>query len=410
MSSTMPIGTRAKLSAMMFLQFMMLPVWFVPMLAYVTKLSPAGSPWPYRCGLIMAFGTFSFPFFGMFADRFMNGENVLAFCNFVSAALLACAYTVKDPAVLFVTLVLVMLFYMPTWSLTATIAMANSPAAAFPQIRLFGSLGWVASAVFSIVGTKWLGIENFDSTPCIFMAGAIAAMSGGILAFFLPPTLPKAKDRPMSLVDALGLRALVLFKRTDMAVFAILILLAMIPFQWYNVYCGQYLAEKGVNYLTVTMNLGQVFELIFMLTIPFILRKVGYKWAMVIGLGALAIRYGAFYWGASQNLVAGDFGGILVHGLIFGLLVVGSQMYVDAVAPAELRGQAQGLIGLILFGLGTLLSNFVFDLILGHNTVTDAATQAVRHHWGQPYLIAFVISVVLMVLMAVVFKPAVQMK
>jgi hypothetical protein len=304
-----------------------------------------------------------------------------------------------------------MLFYMPTWSLTATIAMANSTTGAFPQIRVFGSLGWVAAAIFSIVGAKVFGIENFDGTPCIFMGGAITALLGGVLAFFLPATPPRAKGQPMSIAEALGLRALVLFKRADFAVFAILILLAMIPFQWYGVYCGQYLAEKGFKYLTLTMNIGQVFELIFMLLIPFILKKAGYKWAMVIGLGALVVRYGAFYLGASQGWIAGDLGGILVHGLIFGLLIVGSQMYVDAVAPAELRGQAQGLIGLIMFGLGTLLSNFVFDIILKGNVVVDVATQTViGHNWTQPYGIAFIISAVLMILMAVAFKPAVQDK
>src|SRR5690606_41881544 len=61
----------------------------------------------------------------------------------------------------------------------------------------------------------------------------------------LPATPPPAKGQPMSVVDTLGLRALVLFKRYDFAVFATLILLAMIPFQWYNVYGGQYLKEKG---------------------------------------------------------------------------------------------------------------------------------------------------------------------
>ncbi len=406
MPSTMPIGVRVKLSAMMFLQYMMLPVWFLPMFAYVTKMSPEGSPWPFWCGLIMAFGTITSPLFGMFCDRLMNSERVLAICNFAAAALLAWAYSIREPGTLFVALLLVMLFYMPTWSLTATIAMSNSTTEAFPQIRVFGTLGWVAAAVFSIVGTKVFGIQDFDATAYIFLGGAIAAVLAGVLALILPPTPPKAKGQPMSLVDTLGLRALVLFKRADFAVFATLILLAMVPFQWYLVYCGQYLTEKGFKYLTVTMNLGQVFELVFMLMIPFIIRKAGYKWAMVLALATLAVRYGAFYLGASQGLIAGDIGGILVHGLIFGLLIVGSQMYVDAAAPAELRSQAQGLIGLIMFGGGTLLSNYVFDVILKRNEVVDPATNAVTHNWEPPYLTALAIALVLMVLMAVAFKPA----
>ena len=406
--TSMPLNTRIKLSAMMFLQFMMLPCWFIPMFAYVNKME-GGAQWAFWCGMIMAFGNITAPLFGMFSDRFLNSEKVLALCNFAGAGLLLWAWKIQDPKMLFVCLLLVMLFYMPTWAITANIAMSNSTTAAFPQIRVFGSLGWVASAVFSVIGTKCLGIENFDSTSNIFLSGAIASVLGGVLAFFLPPTPPKAKGTPMSIADALGLKAFVLFKRPDFLVFGVLILLAMIPFQWYNVYNGQYLAEKGFKFLTLTTNLGQVFELVFMLMIPFILKKAGYKWGMVIGLLALVTRYGCFYLGAT-GVNALDFGGIFVHGLIFGLLIIGSQMYVDAAAPAELRGQAQGLIGLITFGGGTLLSNWVFDKILAANEIKDVATGAVTHLWTKPYLYAVVMAAVLAVLMAVFFQPRTEKK
>ncbi len=407
MSNSMPMGTRVKLSAMMFLQYMILPVWFIPMFPYITKMAPEGSILPLLCGMIMGFGALASPIFGMFVDRLMNSEKVLALCNFATAVLLAYAYTVKTPGALFVTLLLVMVFYMPTWSLTATIAMGSSTTEAFPQIRVFGTLGWVASAIFSIVGTKVFGIAQFDSTPHIFAAGAIAAVMAGVLALFLPPTPPPAKGEKMSVVDTLGLRALVLLKRPDFLVFSVLILLAMVPFQWYNVYNSTYLSERGYEYLTGVMNLGQVLELVFMLMIPVILKKAGYKWGMVLGLLALAFRYVMFYLGASYGLRICDYSGILIHGLIFGMLVVGSQMYVDAAAPSDLRGQAQGFIGLIMFSLGTFLSNFVFDGILKKNVITEGPNIG-KHVWTTPYLIALVMAVVLAVLMAVAFKPAVR--
>ena len=405
MTAQMPIATRVKLSAMMFLQFMILPVWFIPMFPYITKMAPEGSSLPMLCGMIMGFGALASPLFGMFADRHMNSEKVLALCNFASAALLGYAYTVSSPKILFITLLLVMVFYMPTWSLTATIAMQNSTTEAFPQIRVFGTLGWVASAVFSIVGTKVFGIQNFDSTNYIFLGGAIGAVMAGALAFALPATEPPAKGKPASVVDALGLRALVLLKRPDFLVFSVLILLAMVPFQWYNVYNSLYLKERGYQYLTGVMNLGQVLELVFMLLIPVILKKAGYKWAMVLGLLALAFRYGAFLLGVTTGANVGDFAGILIHGLIFGMLIVGSQMYVDAAAPAELRGQAQGLIGLIMFSLGTFFSNYVFDIVLNKSATVDAVTKVVSHNWVQPFTIALVISLTLAVLMSLTFKP-----
>ena len=395
----MPVQMRIKLSAMMFLQFMMLPVWFVPMFPYVQNL-PGGAQWAFWCGMIMGFGTLASPLFGMFADRFLNAEKVLALCNFICAGLLGGCYFVKDPAVLFFLLLAVMVVYMPSWSLTATIAMANSTTAAFPQIRVFGSLGWVASAIFSIVGVKVLGIADFDSTPCIFAAGAIAAALGGILAFMLPATPPKAKGTPMSIVDALGLRALSLFKDPVFFIFATLLFLAMIPFQWYMVYNPAYLQESGFKYLTVTMNLGQVGELCFMLLIPVILKKFGYKWAMVIGLCALTFRYACFYGSAAAGMAALDFGGILVHGLIFGLLIIGAQMYVDDFAPPELRNQAQGLVMLITGGIGVFASNFVFQKLLDANVREGGG-----HNWSAPFLVALVAAVVLTALMAICFNP-----
>lgn len=402
----MPFKMRVKLSAMMFLQFMMLPVWFVPMFPYVQNL-PGGGQWAFWCGLIMGFGMLASPLFGMFADRFLNSEKVLALCNFACAALLGACYFMKDPAILFFLLLAVMIVYMPSWSLTATIAMANSTTAAFPQIRVFGTLGWVASGIFSIIGVKCLGIADFDSTPCIFAAGALAAALGGVLAFTLPATPPKAKGTPMSVVDALGLRAFSLLKDPVFFVFAVLLFLAMVPFQWYLVYNPAYLQESGFKYLTVTQNLGQVGELCFMLLIPVLLKKFGYKWAMVIGLGALTFRYACFYGSAAMGVTALDFGGILVHGLVFGLLIIGAQMYVDDFAPAELRNQAQGLVMLITGGVGVFASNFVFQHLLDANASKSIVNgvEKVSHDWSVPFLVALGAAAVLTVAMAVCFNP-----
>ena len=408
MSGSMSIGMRFKLSAMMFLQFMMLPVWFIPMYAYV-KSMPDGGNWAFWCGIIMGLGTFSSPLIGMFADRFLNSERVLSICNFICGALLIWATYIKSPSLLFWVLLGAKIFYMPSWSLTATISMANSTREAFPTIRVFGSLGWVAAAVFSIVGTKYFGIKNFDSTPYIFLCGGGTAIVAGILSLFLPATPPQAKGKPMSAIDALGLRALVLLKDPMFCIFAVLILLVMIPFQWYMVYNGTFLKEQGFQYQTAIMNIGQVFEIIFMLLIPIILKKLGYKWAMVMGFAALIFRYICFYGAVKLGYQWLDFGGILIHGLIFGLLVVGSQMYVDVAAPAELRNQAQGLINLILSGAGAFLSNLVFEKVLNANVVEKAATATTPattvHNWESPYLLALGMAIVLTIALAVLFNP-----
>ena len=386
------------LSVMMFLQFMMLPVWFVPMFPYVQALPDSGS-WVVWCGLIMGFGTFTSPLFGMFADRFLNAEKVLAICNFIGAALLLCASAVRSPAVMFVVLLGAMCFYMPTWSLTATIALAHSTKRTFPRIRVFGTVGWVASSVFSLVGAKCFGIADFDSTSWIFVAGAAVSLAAALFSFLLPATEPVAKGTPMSVSDALGLKALVLFKDASFRTFAILLLLAMLPFQWYNVYCGAYLKETGFQYLTLTMNLGQAGEIGFMLLVPVIIGRFGSKTALMIALAALALRNLCFF-GATQGSAFAflDFGGILIHGLIFGILIVGSQMFIDEVAPKELRNQAQGLVNLLTAGVGVFASNFLFDAVLSRGVAPGA------HNWPVAYVVAIALASLAFVAVAAGFK------
>ena len=386
---------------MMFVQFLMLPVWLIPLLPYVQGLE-GGKDWVFACGLLMGIGTFASPLVGMFADRFLNAEKVLAICNALTAALLGAAFFVKDPAVLFGVMLAAMLVYMPTWSVSSAIVLAHAPAATFARIRAIGSIGWVASGLFSVIGAKFFGIGNFDATPWIFASGAAAALLGAAIALTLPATPPRAKGTPMSIVDALGLKAFALFRDPTFAAFGLLITLAMVPFCWYVAYNPVYLAESGFSYLTLTQNLGQVGEIVFMLMVPFIVRKLGYKWALVMGMGAVMFRYAAFLTAVKFGFAAGDFAGILIHGLAFGILCVGAQMYIDGAAPAELKNQAQGLVMLLMNGVGIFLSNLIFDRILGANVI---AADPVRHDWTVPYVIAFIAALAVALAFILLFHP-----
>jgi sugar phosphate permease len=99
--------------------------------------------------------------------------------------------------------------------------------------------------------------------------------------------------------------------------------------------------------------------------IPWIISRFGFRRAMVIAFAAMSLRYGCFLLSSSLGLHIFDFGGILIHGLIFGILIIGSQMHIDEIAPRELRNQAQGLVMLLSAGIGIFTSNFVFDAVIG---------------------------------------------
>ena len=188
---------------MMFLQYMMLPVWLLPLLPYINTLD-GGTDWMFAFGILTGVGTFASPFVCMFADRFFNSERVLAACNLVTAVLLGAAYFTASLPVLFVLLLAALVAYMPTWSVTSAIAMEHSSPVSFPRYRTLGSIGWVVSGVFSVAAAKWFGVGDFDLSRRIFAAGAVLAAAGAAYAATLPRTPPKGRGGPLPCLDRGG--------------------------------------------------------------------------------------------------------------------------------------------------------------------------------------------------------------
>ena len=391
--------TVARLALMMFLQYMMLPVWLLPLLPYLETVK-GGADWMFAFGILTGVGTFASPFVCMFADRYFNSEKVLAACNGVTAVLLGASYFTTSLPVLFALLLTALVAYMPTWSVTSAIAMEHVSPVAFPRYRTLGSLGWVASGLFSVVAAQCFDVRDFDLSRRIFVAGAALAAAGAAFAFCLPKTEPKAKGTPLSVADALGLKAFSLFRDPRFAAFSLLLFLAMVPFQWYLVYNPVYLAESGFRYITMTQNVGQVAEIVFLLLVPFAVRRFGYRVAFSAGFFFLTLRYAFFFAAARFGFPVGDFGGILTHGLIFGLVVVVGQMYTGDYAPPELRNQAQGLVILLTSGLGLFASNLVMHPLVAWSVRPDG-----RHEWSLPFLVALVLSALLTVAAATLFRP-----
>lgn len=401
MHNTMTISNRIKLSAMMFFQFMLFAVFWSQLATYLDKIGVSG----LSKSLIlssMAIGCLASPIIGMIADRFFPSQKVLAAVNLLGAVFLAIAGMQSNPVTVFACLLAFMLCYMPTWGLTGAIAMSHSPSDKFPQIRVFGSIGWWASGAFSLVAIKVLKVPGFDGTATPLFCGAAVSLVSALLALTLPNTAPPAKGQPMSVMDALGLRALSLMKDRNFAVFILVSFLAMIPFTIYWSYCSVFLEAQGFKYITITMNWGQFAEMFLMLMVTVALAKMGVKWAMAIGLLAMVLRYVVFYLGGVYQIEALYFVGILVHGIIFGFFFVGGQIYIARKAPKEIQAQAQGFIFLITFGLGLLVGNFANGALIDHYTTTVNSVKA--YDWKSIWAITTGLSVALLALFLLFFK------
>ena len=387
---------RFKLSTMMLLQYMMYAVWWVPLAAYLTNLE-VGSIQKSLILSSMAIGCIASPVIGMLADRFFAAQKVLFGLNLINAGMLFLAGTTNNPDLLFICLIIAMLGYMPSWGLTSSIAMVHLPSEQFPKVRVFGSIGWVASGLFSVIFINFLKID-FDGTNIPFYCGAGVSLFAATTNLFLPNTPPLAKGKKASLIDAFGLGTLKLMKDRNFTIFIIFSFLSLLPFAMYYSYFSEFLLNINTKYISVTMNWGVLAEMGFMLLIPFAIKKFGLRKVMIFGLIALVIRYLSFYIGGVVNQSWMYYIGILIHGLIFGFFFVGGQIYIDKKAPAELKAQAQGFIFLVTFGVGLLVGNMICGRIIDHYKSVEG------YNWDAIWGITTISSVVLLVLFMLLFK------
>lgn len=382
------------------MQYMLSAVWWVPLAAYLSHTLKLEV---YQVSLVlsaMAIGAMASSFIGAIADRYFAAEKVLAVLNLLTGVFLlfAAQQTTFPPLMFFV--VMALLCHMPTQSLTSTIAMSHTPSEQFPRIRMFGSVGWVASGIFSIVAIHVMGLPAFDDTNLPMYCGAGVCFVAAILNLKLPHTPPVVdKTAKISVMDITGFSAFSLLKDKNYRNFMILTFLSIIPFTLYHVYGSMILADEQVRNITVTMNFGQLAEMFFLVITTTILVKTGIKKTLIFGIIALLVRYICFYFGAETDMQWFYYIGIIVHGLIFGLFYVGGQVYTDNVAPREMKAQAQGLLFFLVWGVGFLIGTLWNGWLIGLFRVDG------KCDWPVLFIISSICTFIILILFVFAFKP-----
>lgn len=389
-----------RLSAMMFFQYMMFAVWWVPMAAYLVNLGVSRA----MAAVILsstALGSLASPLGGMLADRYFKGQHVLFVSNLVMAVMLLLAAYTSHPLGLFVILLVAMLFYMPTGALVSSIAMTHSPSEMFARIRVWGTIGWIMAGSFSLVSVSWLG-QDFDGTRLPFFFGSALALLTAMINLTLPDTPPRAKGQQATLLDVMGFRSLVMLKDRNFRVFLLLFFFSTIPFSMYWFYFSEYLQSTGYRLITVTMSVGQITEIFILLLVPMAIRRYGLRSTMLVGLVALVVRYLAFYLAGEQAALPWVMTGVAVHGVIFGFLHLGAQIYTDKKAPAALKAQAQGLTFFVSLGLGMLAGNFFSGWVI--RLFSQEASHGIVYQWDLIWGLMTLISLVVLVGFVMLFR------
>lgn len=390
---------RARLSAMMFLQYFVWGAWYVTLGTWLAStLKFSGQEVGWAAGTT-AIGAILAPFFvGLLADKMLATQKMLGILHGLGAALLAAASFQSAFTPFYVVVLLYSLCYMPTLALTNSLAFRQmrDPQTEFGPIRVFGTIGWIVAGL--IIGN--LGIEA-TAVP-MRMAAACSALLA-LYCFTLPDTPPLAQTGTQGVGGIIPREAIRLLKGRSMAVFALASFLICIPLQFYYAFTNLFLNETGVANAAAKMTGGQMSEMICMLLIPWFFRRLGVKYMLAIGMFAWVLRYVLFAYGNSTSLVWMFWGGILLHGICYDFFFVTGQIYIDRKAPATLRAATQGLITLITYGAGMLVGAWLSGLVVDAYAKANASN-AIEHDWRGIWIFAAVCAGAVLSLFLVTFS------
>ncbi len=389
---------------MMFLQFFIWGAWYTSIAVYMTNHGMATlTHWPYTVNPVAAIVA---PFFlGLVADRYFATEKVLATLHLLGGLLLfATPQFAAQPTTFILLLLLYNLCYMPTLGLANSLAFHHieSQEQQFPLIRVFGTIGWIVAGLFIslLLGKIMGGIP--EQTPLPLYTAATASIVLGLFCFTLPHTPPSGRGQPVSLRSIAGLDALKQLGDRPFYVFIIASLLLCIPLAAYYNFTQLFLGAAGVQKIAATQTVGQISETFFMLIMPMLFMRLGVKKMLMMGMAAWTLRYALFALAAPAVVFWMILLGIALHGPCYDFFFVTGQIYVDKKSTPAVRGQAQGFLVLVTYGVGMLIGAQIAGNV--YDRFLSGATALTLPQWQSFWWLPAAFAAAVLVFFTALFK------
>lgn len=342
---------------------------------------------------------------GIIADKWVNAERVLGFCHIVGAGMLIWASTITDPNMFFWAMLLNSMFYMPTIALNNSVSYIILEQKGFdivkdfPPVRVWGTVGFIAA--------MWIvDICGWDASKMQLIFSAASGVILGLYAFTMPQCNPVKSDNKKTFLSSLGLDAFVLFKQKKMFIFFVFAMFLGAALQITNAFGSSFLESFKpvypdsfvVTHKLFTLSISQISESLFILAIPFFLKKFGIKNVMLMSMLAWVLRFGLFGVGNPGSGLALLLASMIIYGMAFDFFNISGSLFVENEAPASMRASAQGLFMFMTNGVGAMCGGYGAGLVVDYFT-KDGVT-----NWQSTWFAFAGYALVLAIIFPFIFK------
>jgi hypothetical protein len=448
-------SVRNKLFIMMILEIAIWGAWLPMIFGYLPSLGFNASEQAWILNAFAVGAIVAMFFSNQFADRKFAAEKFMAFSHMVGGAAMLGLTFIQAPNMSaaeiaaaagnleagagtspifwpFFGLMLVhCLLYVPTLSIANSIAFTHLKDAKkdYGFVRMGGTLGWILVAwPFVFIFVDWKRVPEFNSVGFGEWLGAAfgsskvgADLQAGVKSTFLVSgiisvllalfslTLPHTPPKPSAGESLAWLEAFSLLKKPAILILFIVTLIDAFVHNLYFAWTGSFLGATrelgGVgipgNWVMPVMTIGQVAELLTMAMLGLVLKKLGWRKTMIIGILGHAIRFGVY--ARFPDIPAVIVGVQILHGICYAFFFATLYIFIDEQFPKDIRTSAQGLFNMLVFGFGPLASFYVGPQLLAR--YTKGTAPAAVTDWGELFLIPCGAAVIAAIILAVLFHP-----
>lgn len=404
------MSIKSRLTIMSFLQFFVWGAWLITVANYwFGNKQWSGAEFGAIFSTLGISSIFMPAITGIIADKWMNAEKLYGLLHILGGVALMYIPQVDNPTTFYYVIFAAMLCYMPTISLSNSVAyniLKNNNydvVKVFPPIRVWGTIGFIAA--------MWLtNLSGNKASANMFYISAIAAFALGFYSFTLPKCPPqKLISENASFAEKFGLSAFKLFGTYKMALFFLFSMFLGGALQLTNMYGDVYLSEFAnvpkyadsfvVKYSTIIMSISQISETLFILAIPFFLKRFGIKQVMLISMIAWVLRFGLFAYGNPTDGLWMIIVSCIVYGMAFDFFNISGSLFVETTTDSKIRSSAQGLFMMMSNGFGAFFGGIISGIIIDEYFTHDGARD-----WHSIWLSFAVYALIIAVLFAIFFK------